>query len=298
MKFDYCRRLFSALTLALIAGSCLINANVLIANPVQDDDKTAKEAVQETDLSFEDCINELEEKIQKARMEFFEKLDEFGDDEEAMMEFAQNNSPDFAEELEGIMEMVKKHASDPLAPKALEMIAQNVDGEASSQATKMLLEDYLGTPESLQALGSLAYDPSAENEALLKNAIATNKDPETVEALKFGYAKYLLGLEEMKGYLADEESRSFFEDDVIKYLESEREKSPSEEAEALLTNLVEDENTSERTVADAKKRLFSIQNLGIGKTAPEIVGKDTDGVEFKLSDYRGKVVMLDFWGDW
>ncbi len=25
---------------------------------------------------------------------------------------------------------------------------------------------------------------------------------------------------------------------------------------------------------------------------------DTDGVKFKLSDYRGKVVMLDFWGFW
>ena len=23
-----------------------------------------------------------------------------------------------------------------------------------------------------------------------------------------------------------------------------------------------------------------------------------DGVKFKLSDYRGKVVVLDFWGDW
>jgi hypothetical protein len=30
-------------------------------------------------------------------------------------------------------------------------------------------------------------------------------------------------------------------------------------------------------------------------TAPEIVGTDQDGKEFKLSDYRGKVVMLDFW---
>jgi hypothetical protein len=35
--------------------------------------------------------------------------------------------------------------------------------------------------------------------------------------------------------------------------------------------------------------------LGKNKTAPEIVGTDQDGKEFKLSDYRGKVVMLDFW---
>lgn len=36
----------------------------------------------------------------------------------------------------------------------------------------------------------------------------------------------------------------------------------------------------------------------IGEMAPEITGIDLDGVEFKLSDYRGKVVLLDFWGDW
>lgn len=36
----------------------------------------------------------------------------------------------------------------------------------------------------------------------------------------------------------------------------------------------------------------------IGMIAPEIEGKDLDGVSFKLSDYRGKVVVLDFWGNW
>ncbi len=48
----------------------------------------------------------------------------------------------------------------------------------------------------------------------------------------------------------------------------------------------------------ADRLLFAIQNLKVGKTAPDIVAKDLDEVEFKLSDYRGKVVVLDFWGDW
>jgi peroxiredoxin len=38
--------------------------------------------------------------------------------------------------------------------------------------------------------------------------------------------------------------------------------------------------------------------LSIGKLAPDIEGKDFDEVAFKLSDYRGKIVVLDFWGDW
>ncbi|MGE3164467.1 MAG: peroxiredoxin family protein [Planctomycetota bacterium] len=38
--------------------------------------------------------------------------------------------------------------------------------------------------------------------------------------------------------------------------------------------------------------------LAIGSIAPEILGKDLYGQPMKLSDYRGKVVVLDFWGDW
>lgn len=55
----------------------------------------------------------------------------------------------------------------------------------------------------------------------------------------------------------------------------------------------------ETTLAAASEaNVFEIQNLAIGKTAPEIEGEDVAGVAFKLSDYRGKVVMLDFWGFW
>jgi cytochrome c biogenesis protein CcmG, thiol:disulfide interchange protein DsbE len=34
------------------------------------------------------------------------------------------------------------------------------------------------------------------------------------------------------------------------------------------------------------------------KTAPEIAGVDAEGEKFHLSDYRGKVVLLDFWASW
>ena len=51
-------------------------------------------------------------------------------------------------------------------------------------------------------------------------------------------------------------------------------------------------------IADAALHPHSPDALDIGEVAPDIVGTDVDGVEFKLSDYRGKVVVLDFWGDW
>jgi hypothetical protein len=44
--------------------------------------------------------------------------------------------------------------------------------------------------------------------------------------------------------------------------------------------------------------LRELRDLTVGKAAPEIAGEDLDGVAFRLSDYRGKVVLLDFWGNW
>jgi len=38
--------------------------------------------------------------------------------------------------------------------------------------------------------------------------------------------------------------------------------------------------------------------LAVGYRAPDFTAADADAVSFKLSDYRGKVVVLDFWGYW
>jgi len=43
--------------------------------------------------------------------------------------------------------------------------------------------------------------------------------------------------------------------------------------------------------------LFDARFLAVGKPAPEIKGMDQDGKEFALSDYRGKIVLLDFWSE-
>ena len=53
------------------------------------------------------------------------------------------------------------------------------------------------------------------------------------------------------------------------------------------------------TVAEkAEPELFGLRHLSVGKVAPDIEGQDQDGVRFKLSDYRGKVVLLDFWSEY
>jgi len=48
----------------------------------------------------------------------------------------------------------------------------------------------------------------------------------------------------------------------------------------------------------AGRILFELDHLQVGMVAPDIEAVDQDGVSFRLSDYRGKVVLLVFWGFW
>ncbi|MCI0455443.1 MAG: hypothetical protein L0Z62_00515 [Gemmataceae bacterium] len=48
----------------------------------------------------------------------------------------------------------------------------------------------------------------------------------------------------------------------------------------------------------ARAELEEIRTRGLGKPAPEIEGEDLDGKPMRLSDFKGKVLLLDFWGFW
>lgn len=52
------------------------------------------------------------------------------------------------------------------------------------------------------------------------------------------------------------------------------------------------------TIAEqAKRDLYELHHLSVGVAAPDIAGEDQDGKPFKLSDSKGKVVLLDFWSE-
>jgi hypothetical protein len=78
---------------------------------------------------------------------------------------------------------------------------------------------------------------------------------------------------------------------------ADRESDLYQGAKSELTKIVELASN-----ADLKDRIREAidtrEKFGVGNVAPDIAGADLDGVAFKLSDYRGKVVFLDFWGDW
>jgi len=47
-----------------------------------------------------------------------------------------------------------------------------------------------------------------------------------------------------------------------------------------------------------ERQLFHFRYLMIGRKAPDIIGRDLQGEEFQLSDYRGRIVVLYFTGNW
>ena len=70
------------------------------------------------------------------------------------------------------------------------------------------------------------------------------------------------------------------------------------EAEDLFVRVVDNYADVQDTAKKAKGELFEIRHLAVGRTAPDIEGADSDDETFKLSDYRGNVVVLDFWAEW
>jgi thiol-disulfide isomerase/thioredoxin len=54
----------------------------------------------------------------------------------------------------------------------------------------------------------------------------------------------------------------------------------------------------DKTLKEASVAGIASLKLGVGNEAPDVEGIDLEGNKIKLSSYRGKVVLLDFWATW
>ena len=186
----------------------------------------------------------------------------------------QNEYPDPTAAAFAITEIVKAHPGDAASLDGIVWILRySRGGKIDPQIIDVLEEHHLNKEKMVEVAASLMRVPTPEARALLKKA----SEKSEIKDVR-GMAIYALAMG------------------------IERDTSKSEEYTALIERLINDHQDLEirgRNIAkSAEGKLFAAKNLGIGKQAPEIVGKDVDGNEMKLSDYLGKVVVIDFWGDW
>ena len=117
------------------------------------------------------------------------------------------------------------------------------------------------------------------------------------------YKKWLLerAIQEMDADWIERLEKNFStgSTDYLKKLDPDR---LTDDAISLLDRLTGEfgdvESSGERFADMARPHHFQLSKLAIGKATPEIEADDLGGVPFKLSQYRGKVVVLTFWATW
>lgn len=213
------------------------------------------------------------------------------------------------------LELAEKHPTDPVALDALIQATWLVNNmlwpaelvgkdRASAKALAQLERDHIGSDKLGSVCERIAGGFAKEYEPFLRSVLAKSPHRSVQAQACLGLAHYLSSrVQRIDLVKEDRELAKDFADlfgkEYLEQLLKQNAVTAGKEAEALLENALEkygDVKIYTGTVAQkAKAELFEIRHLIVGKTAPDIEGVDQDGKKFKLSDYRGKVVLLDFW---
>jgi AhpC/TSA family len=206
------------------------------------------------------------------------------------------------------VELAENNLKDPAAIDAVLWIVNNVEhGKDADKAIELIISNYLTDAKVLRVMLRISQLQSTAVEKLLRGA-AKSTDADTQAIGLFSLGQYLNNRAELPGRLEnlDEETRKLIEKAYGKQFLEDLKKIDGEklrtEAETYLETVAKkfgDVKLDGRPLGElVKSLLFEMRHLSIGKVAPDIEADDLDGKEFKLSDYRGKVVVLDFWGHW
>ncbi len=177
-----------------------------------------------------------------------------------------------------------------------------INGSEASSLLGTYYDALIPLQDSLMHLSKLLRELSAENtgeiESLTKNLVEdlNNLSEGFVEANENSPAA-LAGLENLnpKTYFRDYETvlnnlrEEYGDTEYFKMLN---------EKYAMSKDPSKLKKQTKQQQVQKKKRTGKNSKYVAGDEAPDIVMNDPDGNELKLSDLRGKVVLLDFWASW
>ena len=238
--------------------------------------------------SLQEKIQEIQKEIQKAQEPLLKEFQAAKTDKEkdAIREKAMALQSNYADKFLAVaMEDVK----DPAALLVMLQAMQMGQGKAvSEKAANAIAEHFADNPMLKQRLPALGNMGDA-GQTLLKTLHAKAKDKNTK-----GITLY---------YLASAKAENADYPRDGKQLPPAKKAAEIKEAETLLAQAAKEygdvELPREGTVAKAVEgQLFFLHNLVVGKTMPDSVVEDLQGKKVKISDYRGKVVVLDIWATW
>lgn len=224
-------------------------------------------AGEEASSDAETAWKALRAEYDAAMQEFYRPFREAKTDEErAKVKVDWNQTPDVAYAAK-FRAFAEKHADSPSSAQALLMlgrVARKPEDQAFARDT--LLSRHLGS--EVMAEGASLF----RDEASLRKILAGNEHREVKGRTSLLLAKAI---------------RDSRREEALALLESVR----KEYGDILLWG--------KKTLAMAAEgEINDITRLSVGMEAPEIEGTDLEGKAMRLSEFRGKVVLLDFWGDW
>jgi hypothetical protein len=217
------------------------------------------------------------------------------------------------------VELAERHPADPIAVKALGQALWQVNtnpwpieivGEdpARARALALLERDHIRSDALGPVCERLSWGFCREYETFLRAVHEKSPHEEVRAQACLALARFLKGqiqrLHLIEGNAElGKEYEGLFGKEYLEDLKRRDRSRVEKEAEALLEQAVEKyagvKLSDGATVGEkARAELSEMRDLGAGKQAPEIEGEDQDGKRFKLGDYRGKVVLLDFWPEY
>lgn len=204
--------------------------------------------------------------------------------------------------------LAQLHPKDPAAQDALIWNASHDPSSVEAEEAMIILaRDHVDSDKLGPACDAVGYVPFVKSETFLRTVVEKSPHREVRARAAFGLARILKRWFDYAEDLANAESprgrkmAEFFGEPVAGRIRKDPQ-AIAKEAERLLEQVREtagDARYREGSLAEAAARtLGELRDLVVGKPAPEIVGNDLDGRPMKLSDFRGRVVVVSFWATW